>query len=199
MRKLCTRLIAASCVAASAVACSDGGAVQPDAPSMLLTGLGAGPAVEMVTGSGHFTTAPPAFNPGLWRTFSMTAGKTADGSVFGTYNNLTHLEDGGVLKSHGTVTCFTIKGNKAWIGGMNPASDPPDVAWQVVDNGEGSGADPDQLGLQISAAVFGFGPGFAQQFCAETPDVIDLGPPRGLLPLSIVLFDIEAGNLQVKP
>jgi hypothetical protein len=170
--------------------------VQPDDASPLLA-RGAGPVVEMVTGSGHFVPNV-GVNAGLWRTFSMTARKYADGSVSGTYNRVAHLEEGGVAKGHGTVMCFTIVGNKTWIGGMDPDANPPDVAWQVVDNGEGVGADPDQAGLQIGAADFGFPAGFAQDFCDEQPEELDFGPPFGVTPLWVILFDVEGGNIQIK-
>jgi hypothetical protein len=188
-----------------ALACNDGAIVQPDTnlqPGQDAPGIAASShsngVVASVTGSGHFTTAPPAFNPGLWRTFALTARKYADGSVKGSFNRITHFADGGVEHERGRITCFTIVGNTAWIGGMVPGETPPDVAWQVVDNGQGAAADPDQNGLQLAAATFGWPAGFAQEFCNTTPTELDFGSFGGVLPLSLVLFDIEAGNIQIR-
>jgi hypothetical protein len=157
-----------------------------------------GPVIASVTGSGHFTTRPPALSPGLWRTFTLTARKYADGSVDGTFTRVEHLADGGVRTLHGAVSCFTIVGNTAWIGWSNPGGTPSDVAWQVVDNGEGAGDPPDQVGLQLDAATFGFPAGFAHDFCADTPNALDFGPRFGVVPLSALLTDIEAGNVQIR-
>ncbi len=127
----------------------------------------------------------------------MNARMYADGSVEGSYNRMTHLEDGGVEKGQGTVVCFTIIGNTAWIGGMVPGNSPPDVAWQVVDNGQGADAPADKVGLQIEAVDFGFEAGFASEFCEETPESLDFGP-FGVIPLAALLKDIEAGNIQIR-
>lgn len=185
---------------ALALACDDGaadrGLVQPS-PRMAQVGSH-GPVIASITGSGHQVTQPPALNPGLWRTFTMTARKYADGSVEGSYTRVVHLADGGVQKSEGSITCLAIVGNKAWIGGMIPGNNPPDVAWQMVDNGEGAGAAPDLVGLQLEAQVFGFPGGFAQQFCDEKPTSLDFGSFGGVLPLSILLKPLEAGNIQIR-
>jgi len=179
------------------VACSDQEPVAPDTSPLFSA---AGPVVQTVTGSGHFNTPPTALIPG-WRTFTMTARKYADGTVSGSFNRVTHPEDGEVTKGHGPITCFSIgeDGKTVWIGGEIPGAEPPDIVWQVVDNGEGAGADPDQVGLQLDAAFWGRPAGFAQSFCDEMPEYFDFGPFGGVAPLSAILHDIEAGNIQVKP
>ena len=187
-----------------ALACNDGSITQPDtalqpgqdAPG-IATSRGAGGVVELVTGSGHYTTQPPAFTPGLWRTFTMTARKYADGSVKGSFTRVVHLADGGVDKLKGPITCFTIVGNTVWIAGEAPGDNPPDILWQVVDNGEGAGSPPDQNGLHLAATTFGWPAGFGQDFCDTTPAALDFGSFGGIVPLSALLFDIESGNIQI--
>jgi hypothetical protein len=48
------------------------------------------------------------------------------------------------------------------------------------------------------ASDWGYEAGFAQGFCDDTPDALDFGPPFGVLPLTVILHDIEAGNVQIK-
>ena len=135
--------------------------------------------LENVTGSGHFTTAA-----GDLRTFSFTARKYADGSFSGRWVRVNHLDENG--HSQGVVTCFTIVGDQVWLGGYATQglfSDPPnnEVAWRVVDNGQGNNNPPDQISLQFVNA----GPGFADNYCATTPE----SPTP--------LHDVEAGNIQI--
>lgn len=174
--------------------CADESVTGPvDVPGPQLS-LDAGTVLERVTGSGHFQATPPALTLG-WRTFTMTVRKYADGSVKGTFTRVSHLDEGGVEKSRGVVTCFTIIGKTAWVGGETDEG--VEVAWQVVDNGEGVGAPADQVGLLIPANVFGYPPGFAQEFCENTPTQLDFGS-FGVLPLTVILFEIEAGNANVE-
>jgi hypothetical protein len=182
-----------------AFACNDGVVFDPNGNLSLdpVAASSAGAVVEMVTGSGHFTTPPLSVNPGRWRTFSMTARRYADGSVKGRFQRVIHFEDGAEAV-RGVITCFTIIGNKAWIGGSVAANFPPDIAWQVVDNGEGAGDPPDRNGLQLPASTFGFPAGFAQDFCESTPDELNFGPPFGVVPLSAILNAIESGNIQIR-
>lgn len=191
-----------------AVACADAGLVEPEPDTLaepdvspdavLADGLASsGEVVEMVTGSGHFVTQPPALVPGNWRTFSMTATKTADGSVKGSFQRVVHPTGGGPAEVlHGTITCFTIIGNTVWVGGHREDYDPTDVAWQVVDNGQGSGDPPDLVGLHIEAALWGYPGGFAEEFCETTPTELDFGP-YGILPLSVLLTPVKGGNVQI--
>ncbi len=145
--------------------------------------FGRGPVVESASGSGSFIVDPP----GDRRTFSFTAKRFADGSVEGQWERI-RRQDGNAAdsKSHGVVTCFTIIGNQAWVGGMatsGVASDPPnnETAFRVVDNGQGKNAPADQMSLQFVSG----GPGFAAGYCDATPE-------------SPALRDIESGNIQVK-
>jgi len=190
---------------AGVLACADTPAepdASPDAATLATFAANgvasSGKVVEMVTGSGHFVTQPPALDPGNWRTFSMTATKKADGSVKGSFQRVVHPDGGPPTEVvHGTITCFTIIGNTAWIGGHREDLDPSDLAFQVVDNGEGSGDPPDMVGLSIEAATWGYPAGFAEEFCETTPTELDFGPVFGILPISVVLTPVEGGNIQI--
>lgn len=77
-----------------------------------------------------------------------------------------------VLRSHVTITCFTIVGNVAFIGGVVDRSSggaPPGTEGYitVVDNGEGDNA------LADLASPTGIGPGTAEAHC-------ETGLPRPL-------------------
>jgi hypothetical protein len=69
------------------------------------------------------------------------ATRRADGSVSGRWSY--HYFEAGVETTfQGAVTCLTVRGNRAWIGGpITASSDPTQVGsgawWQVADNGSG--------------------------------------------------------------
>ena len=139
-----------------------------------------GQLLEKVTGSGHFTTAA-----GDLRTFSFTARLYADGSVDGRWVRVRRA-GGENIHSQGVVTCFTRVDDQVWLGGyatQGAFSEAPnnEVAWRVVDNGQGNNSDPDQISLQFVGA----GPGFAANYCSTTP----LSPAP--------LHEVEAGNIQI--
>lgn len=151
---------------------------------------------EAITGSGHFVTGPFAYTPDVWRTFTIHATKASDGSVEGSFQIILHPK-GPVDVVRGEVVCFTVKGNTAWVGAYKEGNDPPDIAFQVVDNGEGSGAPPDEVGLYAEATVQGFPAGFAHTFCDEAPDHMNV-PRIGVVPIAIFRSPIVAGNIQIK-
>ncbi len=142
--------------------------LEPPAPNFSLN-----PVVQSVSGSGHITSG------GELRTFSFNARKRADGSVTGEWQRNTRSIG---AKAHGDVTCFTIVGNQAWLGGVveRTTTIPGEVAWTVVDNSEGANSAADQISLQS----VGGAPGFAAAFCASRP--------------ALALIPIEKGNIQVK-
>jgi len=193
-----SNIISAVGIAALVFGCSDQPAPTEGVVAPLELSASAGRVIEMVTGSGHFTpTLGP--NAGVWRTFSMTARKYADGSVRGSYVRTAHRDGEPAVTSKGIITCYTRIGNKVWVGGYElTAPEPNDVGWQAVDNGEGASDPPDQMGLQPVASFWGYEAGFAQEFCDDTPDALDFGPPYGVLPLSVILYEIEGGNVQIK-
>ena len=152
----------------SILACDS--AVQPEAPTPDFARRGK--VVEKVTGSGHFTRG------GQLRTFSFSAVKRADGTVTGEWQRFARAIG---AKAHGDVTCFTIDGNQAWLGGVveRTTTIPGEVRWTVIDNGEGANSAPDQISLQ----GVGGGPGSADASCAAQ--------------LPRTMFDIEKGNIQI--
>jgi hypothetical protein len=141
-----------------------------------------GSVEESVTGSGSMTAAA-----GDWRTFSFTAQRYANGIVAGQWQ-LVRRQVGNAAdsKSHGVVSCFSIVGNQAWVGGyatsgMNSAPT-NGVAWRVADNGEGKKApSPDQISAQYYSPDFSF----PAAVCGHAPN--------------LTLYAIEAGNIQIHP
>jgi hypothetical protein len=117
--------------------------------------------------------------------FGFNAKITNDGSADGwfTYRD---VEDGTPLSANGPVTCLTVVGNDAWIGGIIRSSNDPTVVglgawWHVTDNGEASGAPADIttfLGIGSLAQT--------QAFCDNHPAY--------RFP-----FTIDGGNIQVRP
>ncbi len=139
---------------------------------------GHGPVVQSATGSGHFTVDNEL------RTFSFTALRYADGTVQGEYELFNRASD---VRIHGDVTCLSVMGNLAWIGGVQEQSSsdafPPggENGFRVSDNGEGANEPPDEISLMFVNAP----PGFAQAYCnGRVP-----APP---------LVPVEAGNIQVR-
>lgn len=142
--------------------------------------------IESVTGSG---SRPAVEQEGDWRTFAFSAYRYGDGTVKGQWERI-RRQDGNAddSKSHGVVTCFTIVGDEAWLGGYATSglsSEPPGnrVGWRIRDIGRGWKADPDQISLQWT----GGGRDFHWWHCAQTLDDPDL-------PLN----DIEAGDIRIR-
>ena len=117
--------------------------------------------------------------------YSQSAIRHADGTVSGEFE-LKSEQDGG-LRVHGDVTCFTIVGNTARLGGFieqstEPAFEGLDVVWTIVDNGEGNNGPPD-----LTSDFFLVGTGGAQFHCA-----VGFAFTAPVLP-------VLSGNLQVHP
>jgi len=79
--------------------------------------------------------------------FGFNAKITQDGSADGWFS-YRDVEDGAPFSAGGPVTCLTVIGNDAWIGGVIQQSNDPSVVglgawWHVTDNGEGVSAPPD--------------------------------------------------------
>jgi hypothetical protein len=99
--------------------------------------------VASATGSGQSTFG------GEQRTFTFTASMSADGTVDGQAQ-LDNRAQG--RRFHMSLNCLVVSGNKAWVGGVvTDSTIPGDVGatwdFEVVDNGEGSKAPPDQISL----------------------------------------------------
>lgn len=155
----------------------------PTAPSdLLLSNAAAGPQ-QSVTGHAEFVNP----NTGNRLRYSISAIRHSDGRVTGEVEEHVDVAATGafVRKIHATVTCFTIVGNEARLGGvidravLAVGEVPPgtEALMTVVDNGERAGDPPDRASPAIT--------GPAQVHCAT-------GLVRPLIP-------IERGNLQVRP
>jgi hypothetical protein len=135
--------------------------------------------VASVTGSGHITR-----EDGSKRHFTISALRRADGAASGEYNL---VSGSGSVRLHGTVTCLTVVGNRAFIGGTIDAFNIDfgvplfGVAIELVDNGEGAAAAPDEI-----SNVFFFvnGPEEIQEYCDDHP----IGP----------VMPIDDGNISVR-
>jgi hypothetical protein len=116
--------------------------------------------------------------------FGFSAKVKQDGGADGwfTYRD---VEDGVSFSTNGPVTCLTVIGDDAWIGGVIRSSNDPTVVglgawWHVTDNGEGSNAPADVttfLGIGSLAQT--------QAFCDNHPAY--------RFP-----FSIDGGNIQVR-
>lgn len=177
--------------------------MEPPGPSFA---SGPGPVVESATGSGHFQSGDPAVN---LRNFAFSAKKHENGKVSGHALFVRHeraypQEDPPIpsrsswQKGNAEITCLTVIGNEAWMGGYmktglfsTPPPPPDDQGWEpgvafyVQDNGQGANADPDVLSLIAVDAPLQV----VEDFCEEAP-----ADAWGLW-----TFEITAGNIQVKP
>ncbi len=134
-----------------------------------------GRVVASARGSGHIQSG------GERRTFAFNAREYANGVVQGEFQLKNRAQD---VVAHGDITCLSTDGGQAWLGGVferrsDDAFEGREVSFQVVDNGEGRNAAPDQLSLLTL-----YEPGGAAIIC------------RDQLPLALV--DVEQGNIQVR-
>ena len=176
---------------AIALGCADSAANAPTAPDLVTravadVGNDGGP---IVTGAGNVLRDLGA-GPEL-TTFSFNAVGQGNGSVGGHF---TYDFRAGGFAMIGTVTCATVSGNRAWIGGVidKVKSDDPadqsfvgtDVWWMVDDNSAGGSGTPDRTtsllltlpGTTITAA----------SWCADKPV-----NPR------IAVREIASGNIVI--
>lgn len=140
-------------------ACDAGGPQERLAAPSFSAGQGVAAAA---TGSGGFIAAN-----GELRTFTFTAITRRDGTVRGQFQLVTGNAD---LVAHGTVTCMTVIGNRAWVGGTldrNSVGAPFTHGWwRAVDNS--ATGEPAQISL---AAVANNPDGeLSRAFCENTPD-----------------------------
>jgi len=113
------------------------------------------------------------------------ATKFAGGTVRGSWH-YDYWEAGQETTFGGTVTCLSVSGNRAWVGGqVTESSDPAQVGagawWQIADNGTGPHpVTPDRT------TFIGFGT--MEQtlaYCAGEPD------PH-------FIFDVQLGGVRVE-
>jgi hypothetical protein len=130
-------------------------------------------AVELARGFGEFHVE---FGTAL-RTFAFVARNHADGTTSGEYQVDNQSAAGS--RERGTVTCLSVEGNQAWIGGVITHSTIPGRegtarVFRVVDRGDGE--PPDQASVLIV--------GDATVTCHTRP----------LIPVE----DLEEGRIQVR-
>lgn len=169
------RFICAGFLSAVA-ACQQSTAIGPELP-LLDTG-GPGPVVASATGGVQRIRSDE-----LW-VLGFNAVRHADGSATGNYH--VDRQDLGITFDV-DVTCLTVVGDTAWIGGIIRKVKGPLVIegtvsyFYVIDNGEGSDAPVDiASAIRINDLA-----GRDQVFCQDRPLLLSRGP-------------IDFGNLQVR-
>jgi hypothetical protein len=130
-----------------------------------------------VTGSGHYTASN-----GL-RTFSFQVRQGIGGVVEGSFQLVGHLHP--INRLHGRLTCLSVLGNEAWIGGVYDQATNANLigtgfGFYVKDNGEGRNMDPDLLRRHVRGQV-------PEEWCSAMPDVSG----------SEFLYPVEAGNIVI--
>ena len=95
------------------------------------------------------------------------------------------VDDGVPFTARGTVTCLTVIGKDAWIGGVIADSNDPTYVgvgawWHVTDNGEGSNAPADITTFMGAGTL-----AQTSDFCATHPAYKHP-------------FPIDRGNIQVR-
>lgn len=148
----------------------------------------ANPTVKRVVGIVQQYVSPPQR-----RSFSFDATERADGTVEGSWqiNNLysdAHFD--------GYVTCVTVVGNQAWVGGVtaeggeNGFAPGTEVGFWAEDNGQGGNADLDRLSL-----LYPLGSPHAwdtaEDWCQDMPTAC----PTCQIPLE--LTDIASGSIRI--
>lgn len=132
--------------------------------------------------SGHGTVSlenTPLMGDGF-RQFSFHAREKKNGTVSGS-GVLTY--QGGQLNVKYDIDCLTIIGNRAIMTGSikqwkdNPDAEGQLIIFEVVDNGEGNNAAPDQISL-VSRGT--------------DPEVFDCA-----IDYNLGKYDIEGGNIQI--
>lgn len=187
MRRSGRLSLVVAATATLSISCSDSAALTaPDdgAGSIAAAKLGQSADLQSASGSGHYHT-----QDGLWRTFSFNGTKKPNGTVTGRFHFRIHGAQGAGSRIWGDVTCLTIEGNRAWLGGyVTKAGNLNHIGrahgFSVVDNGQGQGAAADQVTVTWPGSS---NPRFDEpdEYCESKPDQ--------------QLHLVEAGNVQVRP
>ena len=173
-----SRHLAASALLTLLGACGSDTPTLPAPPITAINASAASPVVASASGGGHWITAD-----GLRRRLAFSVRRHDDGTVDGEWQLVA-----GATIMHGSLTCLSIEGNTARVGGTVDRSlfslflVGTDVAWHVVDDGEGNDAADATSNLR---AFRNSPPGTAQAFCdtgaapsAVEPDAISFGNVR---------------------
>ncbi len=137
--------------------------------------------VETASGDYWMTVYRLPDGPYENRWFWFDASRYDDGSVSGTFKTERYSITTGrrVSKASGTINCFTIVGNDAWIGGTQKTIPAPNnhALWRVVDGA------PDESSLVCNRMPGGSYYGCydltgydSEMYCAATPLQPVLGP-----------------------
>ena len=138
--------------------------------------------IPTVNGQGTILWITSAYPEGVKRHFTLHASIMPDGSVKG--NGELHWI-GGERDIKFDITCMYVKGNTATLSGIITYSSVPEYEGtycyvRVVDNGEGENDLPDQISALYVDLRYPVN-------CAAVPSYLFL------------LYEIEGGNIQVKP
>lgn len=139
------RVAAALLLATGAIACE--APVGPEVAPQFARSPNA-PA-HQVSGAGQvdYSAVIPGYGPEI---YGFNASVDGGGAVKGQFES--HWASaGGDFRFHLDITCLSVSGNRAWLGGVTTRSNDPafpvgtEWIWSVTDNGEGNGAPADQL------------------------------------------------------
>lgn len=136
--------------------------------------------VQSINGNADIT-APEGL-----RRMEINARKSADGTVSGKFFLKQRWGDDNTYEAD--VVCFTIVGNRAYVGGVLtkvngvPYDEYASFRVVMVDNGEGADAAPDQSSQALSLQQ----PGQPQLFCNNAS-------------LVLPMYDVIRGNLTIRP
>jgi hypothetical protein len=150
------------------------------------TGTAASAGVgDSASGGSHLTVHDVfGLNTLVLQEFGFTAMTKSDGTADGWFQ-YRDVEDGTPFSASGPVTCLTVIGADAWVGGVIRTSNDPTVVgsgawWHVTDNGQGAGSSPDITSFLGVGSL-----GSTADFCANHPAY--------RFP-----FPIDGGNIQVR-
>ena len=158
-------MTAGACDSPSAPDAAEGPGLEPDGVVAAMSSSQAA-VTGRVTGSAHREFA------GLPVVLSFSAIQRADGTVTGEYAFHAVAAD---QKLRVNVTCMSIVGNQAFVAGTIVDAS-PNLAFTIGtvsyfytrDNGEGAGADADEVSLVRANDV----PEAAEEFCTERPTLL---------------------------
>ena len=172
-------------MAASAVAAVIAGGGLAGAASASVSRSADDTVVASVDGSTYVLLGPSVFGVTVQQDpLAYHAFELSDGSVHGQWR-YDLWQAGQETTFSGNVTCMTVSGNRAWIGGpVTGSSDPTQIGmgawWQVADNGAGAHpVIPDRttfVGIGTMAQTLAY--------CANAP------APH-------FIFDVQVGGVQV--